>query len=114
MYTVNNIPRIDKPTENNRSGSHIFSSSPSIGHLRGNLSTQEINLALSLDGQNCKIYLTRAFISLSLGLGANESEEVWYSSEGMADGVVMVTTELTCSLISVLLNLMVINALRNR
>ena len=52
---------------------------------------------------------------LSLSLGGNESEaEVWYSSEGMVDGVVMVTTDMTCSLISVLLNLMVLNALRNR
>ena len=39
---------------------------------------------------------------------------MWYSSEGMVDGVVMVTTDMVCSLISVLLNLMVLNALRNR
>ena len=51
----------------------------------------------------------------SLNLGGNDSEaEVWYSSEGMVNGVVMVTTDMTCSLISVLLNLMVLNALRNR
>ena len=51
----------------------------------------------------------------SLNLGGNESEaEVWYSSEGMVNGVVMVTTDMSCSLISVLLNLMVLNALRNR
>ena len=52
---------------------------------------------------------------LSLSLGGNESEaEAWYSSEGMVNGVVMVTTDMSCSLISVLLNLMVLNALRNR
>ena len=52
---------------------------------------------------------------LSLSLGGNESEaEVWYSSEGMVNGVVMVTTDMTCSLISVLLNLMVLNALREK
>ena len=32
----------------------------------------------------------------------------------MVDGVVMVTSDMVCSLISVLLNLMVLNALRNR
>ena len=50
-----------------------------------------------------------------LSLGGNESEAgVWYSSEGMVDGVVMVTTDMSCSLVSVLLNLMVLNALRDR
>ena len=39
---------------------------------------------------------------------------MWYSSQGMVDGVVMVTSDMVCSLISVLLNLMVLNALRNR
>ena len=32
----------------------------------------------------------------------------------MVDGVVMVTTDMSCSLVSVLLNLMVLNALRDR
>ena len=38
----------------------------------------------------------------------------WNMSTGMVDGVVMVTSDMVMSLISVLLNLMVLNALREK
>ena len=38
----------------------------------------------------------------------------WNMSTGMVDGAVMVTSDMTMSLISVLLNLMVLNALREK
>ena len=38
----------------------------------------------------------------------------WNLSDGMVDGLIMVTSDMSLSLVSVLLNLMVINALREK
>ena len=38
----------------------------------------------------------------------------WFHVDGMLEGVIMVTTDMSLSLLSVLLNLMVLNALREK
>ena len=38
----------------------------------------------------------------------------WFEDEGMVEGVIMVTLDMSLSLVSVLLNLMVLNALREK